>query len=577
ASDQADRTATATIEVLVAAGDPRIFILSPGDGSSTNRNAIDVAGVVVGGRRNTADGTVTVASIVTEVDADGAFRTLDVPLAEGANTIVAEVTDPENRTGQTSVTVITDLTPPTIALLVDGQPLQEGASFARAVTVSVQITDNTADPPPPEVRLNGQPQEVTGPSLDLPIDTDGGYLVAVTAFDAAGNQTRTERSFIVDLSGCTLSDLEPSSESSVASSAVTIRGRSGGAEAISIRVPVPDSNPVQYQDYAAQLADGTFVAGDVPLPALGDNALEIVCTDAAGDTHTEGLLIHRLSWGDGPEIHIDPPPSGTLVTSRIITATGTVSDPTAKVSIHGVEAQVSEQPDGSGRFTVTTMLSEGPNVLAASAVDSVGRTGKDRIIVWRDTKAPPIKLTAPDKNSYVGPDGTGSARVDVTGLVDIDNEPNLTEIVVSTTQGSVTAVVAPDTGAFVAAGVPLDATLTDFDAQTITVTASDSLDQVSTSTVDIYFDPTGPAIVLSAPPDLGRFQESGPSEIVITGEVWAAEGARISINGGTIDPLSLTWDGPGADGRRHTSFSATLALPTEDGRFGIICQVTELD
>lgn len=73
------------------------------------------------------------------------------------------------------------------------------------------------------------------------------------------------------------------------------------------------------------------------------------------------------------------------------------------------------------------------------------------------------------------------------------------------------------------------------------------------------------------------YAESPAGEIVVSGEAWAGDGAQISLNGGLIDPLTLSWSEPAADGRRHTEFSATLPVPEADGAFGLIARVTELD
>ena len=95
-------------------------------------------------------------------------------------------------------------------------------------------------PPAPIITLNGNAQPADGPVTDVPVTADGGYLLAVTAFDAAGNERRAERSFTITGGGCGLTDLEPSGRLSVDRRLrSTIRGRSGSAESVTIRVPIP--------------------------------------------------------------------------------------------------------------------------------------------------------------------------------------------------------------------------------------------------------------------------------------------------------------------------------------------------
>ncbi|MCP4567899.1 MAG: hypothetical protein GY841_10005, partial [FCB group bacterium] len=583
AIDLTGRSATASITVMVRTGGPQVLILEPADRARTNRERIDVAGVVIGGPSATADGTVTVAEQIVNLATDGTFRALDVPLAEGDTliTVTVTATDPQSRTGQATVTIVSDQTPPTISLLAAGQPLAEGAVLTEVLTITVEVSDPGSDTmPAPQVRLNGSLQQATGLVVGVPISDGGGYLLAVVAEDTAGNQTRIERSFLLDLGACSLSELEPSSGSTVTTGSVTIRGRSGDAEAVTIHVPVPGSEPVQYTEYPAQLADGTFVAGDVPLPEIGNNSLEIVCSNAGGDTAAEPLLIKRLAEGGGPEVRIEAPTDGTLLDADTITVTGDMTDANATVTINGVAATVATEAsadDGRYGFTATILLVEGPSILAARAVDLVGRIGKDRVVILSDTRKPTVQITSPTNGTWLGPAGEGAAAtVTISGLVDINSEPHLQSVTVSTDQGSVVATIDPDTGAFIAADVPLDGSVPASTGQTVTVTATDSLGHQGIATIDLHWRATGPAIVLSAPADLTRYDETSPA-ITISGEAWAHEGAQVAINGTFIDPVELTWSEPAVDGRRYTTFSATMEQPTTDGSFGVLARVTELD
>jgi RHS repeat-associated protein len=382
------------------------------------------------------------------------------------------------------------------------------------------------------------------------------------------------------------------------------------------------------QEYAASLADGTFVAGDVPLPVLGENRLQLVCTDAAGTSHAQNLVITRLAEGDGPVVQILAPQAGAWLTTDSAPISGTVSDATATVTVNGLPATVAAAPGsgvgaalvaargrgqapplrgndaasqgtgvggglatshqspatasmaggGAGSFSLDKLvLTEGPNVIGARAIDGVGRAGKDRVVVWRDSQAPKVQISSPENGSSLGLAGNGSAAVDVWGAVDLTTEPNLKDVVVGAGQGNVVATVEPATGVFVARNVPLSASLPSSTAQVITATATDTFGKSATSTVRVYTVATGPAIVLSAPSDLAIFSEASDATIPITGEAWAADGAEISINGAALEASALTWDPAGADGRRHCAFSAAITRPTAEGSFGVIVKVTEPD
>ena len=574
--DRLGRTATAGVTVRVVSGGPQVLILEPVDGTTTNRPVIDVAGVVVGGR--SADGTVTVQGRSVGLAPDGTFRALDVPLQTGSNTLTASVRDRENRPGSASVTVIADFTPPVIRFLsragAQEEPLLDGASFGKPITLIVEVTDDAELGSAPSIRLNGGLQAGAAPRTEIPLANSGGYVVAVAVEDAAGNQARAERSFVLDFGGCSLAGVTPAAGSAVAAASVSLVGRSGGAASIKVRVPQAGGGT---QEYAAALADGTFLAGDVPLPVVGENRLELVCIDAAGAVQTLPHPIERLAAGGGPTIDITAPAAGALLGTDTTAVSGAVSS--GAVTVNGIAAVV--QP-GSGldSFLASTVpLSEGPNPILARTVDAAGRSAEDRIVVHRDTQAPRVQITRPDNHSQVGVAGTGPAAiagVDVSGLVDLDTEPNLQTVVVASALGSVTATFDPLTGVFVARGVRLDPAAGAGTFQTVTATATDGLGHSGTSSVEVALDPAGPAIVLSEPADLARYAEGAAGPITVRGEAWAAPGTAVSINGVDLDPATLPWEAAGADGRRHVAFTATVNLPAADGPFGIIARATDL-
>ena len=578
ARDRQGRTATAGVTVRVVSGGPQILLLEPADGATTNRAAVDVAGVVVGGKARSADGTVTVQSQTVALAPDGTFRALDVSLQTGANTLTATVKDREGRTGSAAVHVTADFTPPAIRFLTRAtaggseEPLADGASFGRPITLIVEVQDDAQAGPAPQIRLNGAPYgAATAPRTEIALTTGGGYVVSVTAADAAGNEARGERSFVLDFGGCSLTEVTPAAGSAVAAAAVTFVGRANGAAAVKVRVPQPGGAA---QEYAASLADGTFLAGDVPLPVVGQNLVELVCVDASGAVQSTPHTIERLAAGSGPSIKITAPAAGGLLGTDTVAVTGTVSS--GAVTVNGLAAVVTPGSPAQSFTAAAVPLAEGPNPLLARAVDAAGRAAEDRVVVDRDTQAPKVQITRPDNHSQAGLNGSGVAAIDVSGIVDLDTEPHLDRVVVSTPQGAVTATVDPHTGIFTAQGVPLDSAAGAGVFQTVTATATDALGHTGASSASVALDPAGPAIVLLEPADLSRFAAGAPAQITVRGEAWATPGTAVSLNGIDLDPASLAWEAPGADGRRHVAFTASIATPGTDGAFGLIARATDL-
>lgn len=566
ATDGAGRRGTDVVTVVMSAGGPQVLILEPAHGTVTNRSRIDVVGSVVGGPGATTDGTVSVAGAAVELDPEGGFRARDVLLVEGPNVLQVEAVDPFDRRTLAAVTVVSDTRAPEILFLADGEALAPGASFGRAITLGVEVRDDSGQVEAPLVRLNGEVLDSTQGRTEVPVVEDGGYVVSVVAQDEAGNESRDERAFILDLAGCTVTDLEPGAGTAVRGDRVSLRGRSGTAESVKVRLA---DGAGGVQTFPAALADGTFLAGDLPLPVVGENVLEIVCVDASGTPRSLSHPLTRLADGAGPVVSITTPGEGALVATDTVAVTGSVSEGTVRVN--GVAAALA-----GGVFNAAAVpLAEGPNLLGARAVDAAGQVGRDRVRVERDSQAPRIAVTSPENGTPVGVQGSGPAVVEVSGVVDLDTEPHLEGVVVTSPVGAVTAGVDPDTGVFVARDVPLDPAAGE---QEIVATATDLLGQKGTVATRVLLDASGPAIVVSQPADLALFSEDSAPRIPVTGEAWAVEGGQIELNGALLDPATLDWS-PAAEGdpsgRRHVAWSAEIALPQNDGPFGVIARVLD--
>jgi RHS repeat-associated protein len=569
AVDALGRSTSAVVQVLVRSDGPKLVLLSPAEGTRTNRRRIDVVGAVVGGPSSTADGLVHAGALSATIDATGSFRLLDVPLADGASTLSVTAVDAQGRTGEAHVTVASDTTAPTVSFVVDGQSLEEGAAFAGPMTVTVSVSDEGGSLPAPRILLNGAAIPSAGETTEVPVPEAGGWVLSVVAVDGAGNETRASRSFVVGGGGCELSDVRPSAGSTTTEAKVTIVGRCGAARRVLVRVPQVEGGAPQ--EYTASVADGTFAAGDVPLPVVGKNVLELVCEGASGAPSTVVHRITRLS-GDGPVVSISTPAPGAVVTSSSATVSGAVSDATADLWVNGTKVGAAART-GTAFAQPGVALTEGPNVLVARAVDVAGRTAEARVVLQRDSQAPRLTVVWPTSGARFGRRGDAPAVADVTGVVDLGSEPNLASVAVSSPAGSVVATVDPVTGAFRAPGLPLgDASGT----VRVSVMATDSVGLTTTVPVDVEVDAAGPALRLDAPSDLARLTAASPSSIVVSGEAWASEGATVSVNGISLDPATLAWEPAAADGRRHVVFQCAIAAPTTDGPFGVIVRAEDL-
>src|SRR5690606_34103621 len=107
------------------------------------------------------------------------------------------------------------------------------------------------------------------------------------------------------------------------------------------------------------------------------------------------------------------------------------------VTVNGLTATVTPAAGADTFLAQPVGLAEGPNPILARAVDAAGRSGEDRIVVHRDSQAPRVQITRPDNRTRVGLRGDGAATIDVSGIVDLDSEPHLERVVVTSSVGGV--------------------------------------------------------------------------------------------------------------------------------------------
>ena len=287
---------------------------------------------------------------------DGDFVAVGIPLVEGPSrlTAIAEAPDDPTISAQDSLGVVLDTRPPIvhIALPGDGARLGVGpvqvAGWVEDASPIEQFTLNgtpLALTPDAEGPTSGEPDEIPTPLLRSRFETT--LELAAGPLDLEARAT--------DALGWTGHDL------------------------ISIEGGVADD------------------PGDDP----GEEEPEDPSDDDPGETPDEMPEDAPLA------LRILTPPDGAIVSSARIDVTGSVSDPTAAVTLDGVAAGV----DGN-RWTVSAVaLIEGENLLQASATRA-SETASDSSHV-RFNAPPRIVITSPRDE-----DRLPSEAVDVEGYVD---------------------------------------------------------------------------------------------------------------------------------------------------------------
>jgi hypothetical protein len=153
---------------------------------------------------------------------------------------------------------------------------------------------------------------------------------------------------------------------------------------------------------AAALTGGSFSCSQTLVE--GTNKIQVQAIDAAGNSSS---AITSVGFTPPPEITITSPTNSALFNQSPINVTGTVTNPTAQVTVNGITAPVS----GSS-FLATVPVQEGISTVTAVATNADGTTDTASVQVNLDTTPPHVAIYAPLDGSV-----TPDANVTVTGLV----------------------------------------------------------------------------------------------------------------------------------------------------------------
>ncbi|HEY0590848.1 MAG TPA: hypothetical protein VGF40_03700, partial [Thermoanaerobaculia bacterium] len=290
-TDAAGNTGRAEVVVTRDSRATGVLITAPSDGFVTNRTSVRVAGRVLDPE---TIASVSIGGAPVPVDASGAFD-LPIALALGENVITAVATSKSGDSTSATVRVVADRTAPGLRILESGRPLADQARFPAGAALALDVSDDRA--------LGAAVARLAGREIALPaiVSAAGGHAIVAVAVDAAGNETRVERTFFVGAAGsaggCRLDSFIPASGSVVALATTGLTGRTGGAAGVKVN-GIP-----------ASVANGSFCA-TVELPSEGANPIEIVCTDAGGTSVGEPARLTLVRSTAAPSVSITVPAEG---------------------------------------------------------------------------------------------------------------------------------------------------------------------------------------------------------------------------------------------------------------------------
>jgi len=519
-ADAAGNRGSAQITVNRAGTGTGVVLTYPPDGFVTNRPTTLVTGRVLtpaNVKSLTLEGHVgdkSTGTIQVATDPSGAFSITSFALFEGVDTITATTTTADGKTSSAVVHVTTDLTPPTAQILAGGVALDDGAHLAAATTLTVNAADAPiagVTPVAPTVTLLVDGVAATQPAS---VTANGGHTAVAIATDAAGNQTRVERSFSIGAlqsGGCGLTGFDPADGSVVTANSTTLIGRSGGAAGVKIN------------NIPALVANGMF-AGTVELSVEGANTVTIVCTDANGTPTGTPVTMTLNRVTAAPSVTIDNPTELQSFGTSTITVSGSVQN-ARSVDVNGTPATIT----GGSYSAANVRLTPGLNILVAHARNSAGAMSIASRRVIGLQNAPTISITWPTDGFT-----TGATAIDVSGTYTNLNPSTLASAPAGTAE---THAWSDTTGSFTIHGVPLAT-----GPQAVTVSGRDALNNPASASVNVTVA-AGPSISITSPAN-NSYLPAG-SSIPVSGSFSGAAGSQLDVNGtaATADTAHFTYSG----------------------------------
>jgi hypothetical protein len=552
--------------VTFTATPPSITIASVGD--LTNQPVQTIAGTTgtedAGQTVFIYDNGVLAGSGV--VGSDGAWQAAVTLGSQGANALVAKVTDSGGTGVSNTVTYTLDTIPPvvTVALVSDtGASATDGVTYDDALTGTAEAGENVTILGAGGAVLGAATPSGSGVWSFTPSLADGVQTVTVEQTDVAGNTGSASLTFTLDTHTPLVTLALARDTGASASDGVTYDDALTGTADPGAMVTITEAGKIVATAQAN--ASGVWAA----TPTLADGAATLVATDTdlAGKSGTASLSFVL-------DTHTPAAPGNLRVTSpsnisggvtviplgQISTIAGTAEAGDTVAVYDGASELGTAQANGAGVWTLTLAeaMAAGANSITAAATDLAG------------------KISAASNPLTVVPE-TGPVAAAVSTLVAHNRSTSLTALI----EAAVTPGYAGDVDTVVAvsgsAGALLSNGVASYAAgasgsDSFTYTVQNEFGQTATNTVNVTVDP-GPqagngAIVVGHGQSVNVTAlldsliapgESGDSETITS----ATGGAQIGAGG------SVVYTAPNNSGGT-TSFGYTVTDQLGDSSTGTV-------
>lgn len=550
-----------TVPPLVTITSPPIATASASGTWSPNTitgKAVAYGTAIVAGQTVTLTDNGNALATAT-IGADGTFAA-NVTLAyEGANSIVASVTDSFGNTGTSAPVVdLLDDIPPTVTITSPAVTTVDATQTITGTVVSGGVA--TVDGPNAILLDNGQllagitVQADGSFSVTVTLPNQGTNSLVVATSDNYGNFA--ESAPVVDTLDSevpTLSILTAAQDTNEASLYIV-----GVDSALGQTVTLTDNGTV-----IGTAVSGTygFFMTTVTL-SEGDNSIVASVVDGYGDTITSDPVVYTLD-DIAPTVTISSAAESSGVAAQTITGTvvsggaASVVGQTVTVTDNGTTlVTTTVQADGSFSAALTLPF-PGTNTIVATVTDTFGNTGSATVVDTL-TDAPSVSITSPaEASNAAGQTITGTVVAGGTATV-------VGQTVTLTDNGAALATATVQSDGTFSATV----TLPNQGANSIVATVTDSNGNTGSSAAVVdTLDTIAPTIAITSAAEVSDAAGQAISGTVSSGGTATVAGQTVTLtdNGATLGTATVQADG---------TFSANVTLPNP-GANTVVATVTD--
>ena len=476
------------------------------------------------------------------VDQNGLWST-NVTLANGSNSLTAQVTDLAGNTATSAAVVYTLST--TGPAVTESLTIDTGSSAIDHITSNAALKGtglaNTAvhftiDDSPVATTVTADTQ---GAWSFTPTNlADGTHTIVTSQTDAFNNTGTASLSFTLDTTADAGANLAVSvSNSNIGNAGKTAVGFTVAGLDADAAATVTFTDAANHTVTANVSANGS---GTVNLSTLADGAItvSISASDTAGNTAT-GTSTSLTLDTTAPAVAITTIEGGDNLINAAEAAGGIqisgTADTGSTLTVNGAAVTV----DGTGHWTTSiTPAGQGALVVTAVATDAAGNSSSTTTNLTVDTIAPAVAITTIEGGDNLINASEAAGGIQISGTADTG----------STLTVNGAAVTVDGTGHWTTSITPAGQ-----GALVVTAVATDAAGNSSTATTNLTVDTTAPAVaittieggdnLINAAEAAGGIQISGTAD---TGSTLTVNGAAVTVDGTGHWTTSITPAGQGA-------------------------------